>query len=874
MNLRHPADDALPRPGGILWLPLAALAVLASLSIGAFLLISWRQTNALIERTGQLYQDSLTHIVTMARHAVNPLLEEYRSGAIGRDEALRKVRALVRSMTYEDRDGKNYVFMSAYDGTMLVQPFEPEKEGSPQWDLQDANGFYIVRELVRAAKESPGGSFVRYHYHLPGVHEMQEKMAYVIGLPELDCYLGTGMYMQRAIQEHLDVLARLRSATLWLLLTILLPVSFSILVILNRNQRLLAEIRTRQKTERDLKASEAKYRSIFENAAEGIYQTDAAGTLLDVNPALARMAGYDSPAAMLADSADIHRFYADSKDRDKLLDLLRLRGFVLNHPLQMKRRDGSPAWISTSARIVKDPDGRILCHQGTIEDITEQKRTEEEIRSLNEDLERRIALRTTELERANADLTRENTERAQAEETLRRRLRFENLISRITGDFAHRDAKRIDQGVVRALKEVGAFAGVDRGYVVLLVDNGSKLSLTHEWSAEDGTTCVEWSGHALMPMLPWLRERLSLLEPVRIASPDSLPPEALQERKHLEARRAKSSVVVPLVCGGSLKGFLGFDALSPGWTCPDDLAGLLKTAARSFASAFENKWAEERRQALELQLHQSQKMEAIGLLAAGIAHEINSPVQFIGDNLHFLHAAFQDLLDLLRRYESLKPALKPDAAPLLAELEEAERKADVDELRSDAPKAIAQSEDGVHRVSQIVQAMKEYARPIREEMADADLNRAIETATTLARTEWEFVAKLSTQLDPTLPLVPCHLDDINQVLLQLIVNAAQAIGEQPTPDGKISGQIVLSSRTLPDGVEIRVADNGPGIPEENRSKIFTPFFTTKKDGKSIGQSLALAYHIVVNRHRGDIRFETETGRGATFILRLPTPPPQ
>ena len=272
---------------------------------------------------------------------------------------------------------------------------------------------------------------------------------------------------------------------------------------------------------------------------------------------------------------------------------------------------------------------------------------------------------------------------------------------------------------------------------------------------------------------------------------------------------------------------------------------------------------------MENQLLHSQKMESIGHLAAGIAHEINTPIQFIGDNIRFLKTSFDDLLALLRRYEALKAAVKPDSAALLGEVDQAEQKADLEYLRTEMPKALDQSEEGVQRVSKIVLAMKEFSHPSREESTNVDINRAIQTTVTIARNEWKYVAEVETRLDSSLPLVPCLPGDINQVLLNLIVNAAHAIGAAQPEPGKITGRISISTQVDGDGVEIRVADNGPGIPEEHRRKIFTPFFTTKEVGKGTGQGLALAYNIIVNRHHGLIRFETETGKGTTFIIRLP-----
>ncbi len=275
------------------------------------------------------------------------------------------------------------------------------------------------------------------------------------------------------------------------------------------------------------------------------------------------------------------------------------------------------------------------------------------------------------------------------------------------------------------------------------------------------------------------------------------------------------------------------------------------------------------RKRMELQLLHAQKMESIGQLAAGIAHEINTPIQFVGDNLQFLSTSFQDLMDLLRRYEPLKTALPPAASALRDDIQQAEDDADLDYLRTEMPKALEQSTEGVRRVTKIVRAMKEFSHPSGEAMTAVDLNRAIQTTATIARNEWKYVAELTIQPDPDLPPVLCHPGDINQVLLNLIVNAAHAIADKPKDPDAPLGRIVVGTRRLADAVEIWVEDNGCGIPEKNRARIFTPFFTTKEVGKGTGQGLTIAYNIVVRKHHGDIRFETETGKGTTFFIRLP-----
>ena len=276
------------------------------------------------------------------------------------------------------------------------------------------------------------------------------------------------------------------------------------------------------------------------------------------------------------------------------------------------------------------------------------------------------------------------------------------------------------------------------------------------------------------------------------------------------------------------------------------------------------------RLSLERELVQAQKLESIGHLAAGIAHEINTPTQFVGDNVRFLSDSFSDLTAVLDRHRALLVSVKTGTcAPDLIEACEAEsRRADLDYLVEEIPKAIAQSTEGVERIAAIVRAMKEFSHPGSDEKTCVDLNKAIETTVTVARNEWKYVADLITDLAPDLPLVPCLLSQFNQVILNMIVNATHAIADVVKGTGG-KGTVTITSRHVEGWAEIRITDSGTGIPEEIQQKIFDPFFTTKEVGKGTGQGLAIAHSVIVDKHQGTITIESEVGRGTTFIVRLP-----
>lgn len=274
---------------------------------------------------------------------------------------------------------------------------------------------------------------------------------------------------------------------------------------------------------------------------------------------------------------------------------------------------------------------------------------------------------------------------------------------------------------------------------------------------------------------------------------------------------------------------------------------------------------------LESQLIQAQKLESIGLLAAGIAHEINTPAQFVNDNTHFLRDGFDDLIKVLNEFRNLLAADRRGIASSdqLSRIEAAMKEADLDYLVQEIPKAITQSLEGLERIAKIVKAMKEFAHPGSDERTAIDINKAIESTITVARNEWKYVADMETDLDPSLPLVPCLPGELNQVFLNIIVNAAHAIADVVGDGGKGKGTIKVATRKKPSGIEIRIGDTGTGIPEHVRDKIFTPFFTTKKVGKGTGQGLAISHDVIVKKHGGAIAFETEVGKGTAFIINLP-----
>ena len=280
--------------------------------------------------------------------------------------------------------------------------------------------------------------------------------------------------------------------------------------------------------------------------------------------------------------------------------------------------------------------------------------------------------------------------------------------------------------------------------------------------------------------------------------------------------------------------------------------------------------AHEELQHTQTQLLAAQKMEAIGSLAAGIAHEINTPIQFVSDNVTFIRDSTKTLADFCLQHIEVLEKLGDhhELSGRIAELREAWAKQDCDFLLEEIPGAAEETMDGAKRVAEIVRAMKEFAHPGTKELTQSDINRIVKSTVKVSKNEWKYVANVELDLQEQLPLVPALRGPLGQSLLIMIVNAAQALAEHRDLDTAGKGTITISTRELDDCVELRVSDNGPGIPTGIVDRIFEPFFTTKSVGKGSGQGLSIAHSVITDKHKGELRVETSEA-GTTFITTLP-----
>ncbi len=559
-----------------------------------------------------------------------------------------------------------------------------------------------------------------------------------------------------------------------------------------------------------LQKSDMQFRHIAENIDEVFWIKDAiTDQIVFVGYAYENVWGRTRESIRSVSKSWLEGVHPD--DRGIVTEMLaqQKRGKMGSAEYRVVRPDGSIRWVCDRYFPVSSREGKLMQIAGIAEDITEFKKAEAVLLRSQEELENLVRQRTAELAAANDALREEASERKQTQLALRAsEEHFRQLFTTIPFPVW-----LYDELALKFL-EVNDAAVKHYGYSL-----EEFLCLTMkdiEFDAED------WQAASQQPSR-------------RSVSP---------HRKH----RKKDGSIIDVE--------IHFQRIHL-----TDCAAIL-VAVQDVTE----------RNRMEVELRHGQKMQAVGELAAGIAHEINTPIQFVGDNVRFLHDSFADLLALLDKHEQLRETLAAQgASELLGEVKAAAEKADIHFLRKEIPTALDQTVEGVGRVATIVQALKKFAHLDQShEMAPADLNEALESTLIVAQSELKYVADVETTFG-NLPLVPCHLGDLNQVFLNLLVNAAHAIGDVVKQTGR-KGRIRVETGIVADCVQVAVSDTGNGIPPEIRGRVFEPFFTTKGVGKGTGQGLALAHAIVVERHGGTVTFESEVGKGTVFYVRIPLNP--
>lgn len=670
------------------------------------------------------------------------------------------------------------------------------------------------------------------------------------------------------------------------------------LTILNSELRMALDDRLR--LQKELEQMLGYMENILENSPDGISIVDEHGRFTLWNKAAEEVYGYTFEELKGKHAFDL---YSDKSELDAMLKELRVKDGVKRYPIFMKKKDGTIAAFELSLSLLKDDTNRTLGSVGVARDITERKRAEETLlaseRRFREVLEN-IHLLAVSLDTEGhitfcndffLNLTGWKREEVigkdwfevfvptESRNVLRTTYLRGIALGEIKSHYEDEIASCFDKrcliawsatllrdpaGKVIGATMIGRDIGEGRRMEMELRKASAEMelliasipSILIELSGEDRV--IGWNSAAVRTfglatddvMGRTLRECAPKWDWKKISG------SLLECRSRMAPVRADD---VSFVRADGMEGLLSI-TVSPVINEVDSPPALILLG---------DDITEHR--LLERQLAQAQKLESIGQLAAGIAHEINTPTQYMGDNTRFLMSAFSDLDRLVEEYGAVADAIKAGEPvdEMLRRMKDAEDEADLDYLKAEIPRAIEQSLEGVERVGKIVCAMKEFSHPGAAEKTAVDINRAIESTITVARNEWKYVADMIVDLDHTLPPVACLPGEFNQVVLNIIINAAHAIGDVVKNKENAKGTITVQTQNLGDCVKICISDTGTGIPEQIRSRIFDPFFTTKEVGRGSGQGLAIAYDVIVKKHGGRISFDTEVGNGTTFHIWLP-----
>lgn len=634
-----------------------------------------------------------------------------------------------------------------------------------------------------------------------------------------------------------------------------------------------------------IKDVDVMYNSLWNNIPIGVFRCTLAPLprFIFVNPFAVRMYGYEGFVEM--QGVPVSDVFAEPVDLAVLFLEMQAKGKLQDFVCRQQKRDGSIFWAAISAARV-DGEAGVSCCDGVIMDVTDRKRLEDIIERGKKEWET-IFDTLTELTFA-TDLEC-RVIRCNRTAAVRLGKSFQQVIGQPIHSLFFVDALSDVDPFAAGCREVHIpslsahflitsnylrdFA-VIRGMVHVMIDISDRKKAEEMLAERDliYRTLAERS-HAGVYVVQdgkfryvnantasyagYNREELIGRESNMLVHPDDRKKEEQQAGDMLKGKRTAPYEFRIVTKNGETR-----------WIMETVTSITYEGRQAILGNCMD---ITERRQREIQDLH-VQKLESVGQLAAGIAHEINTPIQFVGDNIHFMSDAFRDIFSLASLYADLKNlniADPADCADLRGRVLDKMDAMDIGYLREEIPRAIEQSLDGIERVSRIVQAMREFSHPGGVEKTNFDLNRAITATVILSRNEWKYSMELTTSLAPDLPLVEGYPSELHQAILNLIVNAAHAVQARLQSEPGAKGLIEVTTRRAGDEVEVCIRDTGTGIPTEVHAKIFDPFFTTKEVGKGTGQGLTIAQNIIVRKHGGTIYFESKVGEGTAFYIRLP-----
>ncbi|HOQ12316.1 MAG TPA: PAS domain S-box protein [Spirochaetota bacterium] len=657
----------------------------------------------------------------------------------------------------------------------------------------------------------------------------------------------------------------------------------------------------------ELKEFEEKYKNLLENLPVGIFRTttESPGKFLNANIETARMYGLSSVEQLL--QIYVEDIYQNPEERKLLQEEIKSKKKVKNILVNLKRIDGTPFLGSISASCHFNNKGEVDWIDGVIEDVTEKAQLQEKLKSYSNFFE-------TLLDTINSPVFYKDIYGryigcnkyfseliigAPKEEILNKTLfelkdyipyelalKYEEMDKKLLENPGIQEYDyfvRCSDGKLRYFHFNKSVYRDSKGNVAGIV--GIMIDITE--SVENQQKLIQSNEELslLINSLPSIIIGVSVKDIVTQWNPFAekilgLKAEDVIGKRFYETRIKWNWEKIYETIGQCIVNRKGIRLDDLKFETEDGKTGILGLSVNPLIRGGDSlegfmilgRDVTEQR-ILESQVFQSNKLEAIGQLAAGIAHEINTPLQYVGDNLKFITKSFEGILKLIEKYREAYSKWQnnetPDFKSFFEEIVHIAREIKLDFIAEQIPPALSEAYDGLQRVSKIVQSIKAFSHPGTGEKTSVDINKAIENTITVSRNQWKYDSEVIMDFDPDLPLVPCFESEFNQVVLNLIINASDAIHEAKEK-GIIEHGIIKITTSVEEGYAVvKVSDNGTGIPEKIRNRIFDPFFTTKEPGKGTGQGLPISHSIIVEKHQGMLYFESEIGKGTTFIIKLP-----